>query len=354
MTSSFTATLIIDIGNTILTRSQPGAFHRTLKALTDFYIDTNKASTRCTVAEAILTGANQATAAEYLAEKFSLGIQEQKILHKILCMPHGDVTILPGSLELLSRASDQGWRIIAATNAAAWVPELPSVVASYISATVSSSEVGLLKQDQKFWEYLCQSYDIDPLTCLVIGDDAEADVAAARRSGLLSLQVGPDTLSLLTVVKWLDHTSFRPPEAKALFAGTPESWAGRSILKVPHLAPLVESMTRRPVLLQSADGTQHAVIVRRRHRFPVLVLHDITGCFPAFGWLSLRADHRPVQPPKDLAEALERAELSLSYLPVHDQRHMVSLVREAKNSEVRTARINNIIDHLQRLRETSS
>jgi len=320
--------------------------------LSNFGVDTCAPADRRTIAEAVLTGANRSDAGKRLADTFLLSPSQQAILDARLRLSDGDATILPGAIELLASAATHSWRVIAATNAAAWVPTLPTGLAERIPTVVSSSDTGLLKQDEAFWSALCRTHDVDPLCCLVLGDDYEADVVAPRRAGLLSLMVDSASISLQAVAQWISDASTRPCSAMALVAGIPAPWGGRDVLDAPHLEPLLRSVTRQRVRVHGlGDASPYpATIVRRRDRPPAIVPDQLMDELPRLAWLSLRAENRSDRPPSDLAESLRRLGLSMDHFSARDRRHMISLVHEARDSRVRTARINSIIEHVKGLR----
>ncbi len=341
-------TLIIDLGNTLFSRTQPGAFRRALQAVMELGANAEDAFIRRTVLEVVLTGNDLDTASLALIDRLSLPRETRENLRRILAEPQGDVIIFPNAVRLLERATDNGWRVIAATNAARWAGPIPPELAIHMTAIVSSSEVGLLKQNHKFWEHLCQSHDINPHRCLVIGDDPEADVSLPERAGLLALPTQHNIRSLGAIADWIDQAGPPPSNEVVLFAGQPLNWAGKVVLEVFHLKALLESVTRRRVLLLEGIQQHPATLVRRKSRGPVLVMENSATKYPPLGWLILQEDRRRRSPPSDMLVALQNFGLSLENLPIQDQRHLVSLVQEAKNPKTRRSRISEIVAHLSK------
>jgi len=52
-----------------------------------------------------------------------------------------------------------------------------------------SSEVGYKKPSKEFFDRLLETYQLDPKTCLMIGNDESADIQGARLAGMDSLYI---------------------------------------------------------------------------------------------------------------------------------------------------------------------
>lgn len=346
MTDISAPTLVVDIGNTLITRTQPGAFHRALSALIGWSTTYDEEFLRRTIAEAVFKASDPDTAADVISKILSLPRRQQTDLLRILQMDAGNAIIIPGAIHLLETAKVQGWRIIAATNTAGWVGPIPQELKQFINAIVSSSDVGLIKQDRNFWNHLCRMHSVDPLRCLVLGDDAVADVAVPIDAGLAALKIESSTPNATVVANWLETAGPIPNDATALFIGEPQPWAGQVVMEARHLEPLVVEVTRRPLILFCEGWMHRATLVRRRHRAPVIVMDDPGVPFPPLGWIGLRSSRRYLRMPTDLVKAIGDAGLSLGHLSTRDQQHLASLVREARNSEIRQVRISEIVSHL--------
>ncbi len=129
--------LVLDLGGTLLNRAGLGAFRRALAAVAGLGRDTEQQGVRDCVARAVLTGATAAVAAATLARDLQLP-DDRRVLEALL-QPEGDVALATGAPGLLRAGADNGWRIVAATNAAAWLPPLPDSIRSFFFAEATST-----------------------------------------------------------------------------------------------------------------------------------------------------------------------------------------------------------------------
>jgi phosphoglycolate phosphatase-like HAD superfamily hydrolase len=338
--------LVLDLGGTLLNRAGLGAFRRALAAVAGLGRDTEQQGVRDCVARTVLTGATAAVAAATLARDLQLP-DDRRVLEALL-QPEGDVALATGAPGLLRAGADNGWRIVAATNAAAWLPPLPDSIRSFFFAEVSSANVGHVKQEDAFWAHLKAGYAPDPLLTLVVGDQYHADILPARRSGYLAVQTGAGHRNLSHLADWLDAAGPPPAGTVAALAGDVIPWAGRQMIEGHHLRPLVRRTTRLRCVLHSTRGRLPGTVVRRQAG-PPAVISDQYEMFPGLGWIVPRPDRRPDRAPRDLEVALAAAGLSLNALPPHDRRYLVSLVREARDRGTRARRIDEVVAHLQEL-----
>lgn len=338
-------TLVVDIGNTLVVRSRPGAYRRALELATTLGLETTDAAVRDHIARAVFTGPDPARAAEEIVRR--LGLADPMPWRETLSSGEGEVSEAPGAHDLLQAATRAGWVVVAATNSAVWIDPLPPRLASFVTDVVSSSELGLLKQDHQFWMELISRHVDDRRLALVVGDDPATDVLAPSAAGLLALELNDDW-SVAALARAIATLGPPPPDAVAVAGGVPSRWGGRTVLEAPNLASLVVRTTRRACIVHAGSARQRATVVRRRDRLPALVLEEPEG-FTRLAWVTPVPDRRPVAPPSDLAAALASAGVSLDRLHRHEQRHLVSLVREAKDPCTRQSRIADVVAHLETL-----
>ena len=92
-----------------------------------------------------------------------------------------------GAAELLQALRAQGRRVLLLSNAQAafTVPELRKLgLLSLFDGIVISSDVGIKKPDKAIYEHILSQYGLRPETCLMIGNDAEADIQGAASAGI--------------------------------------------------------------------------------------------------------------------------------------------------------------------------
>lgn len=149
--TSVSPTVLVDIGDTLISRTVPGPCSRVEQALTAHGVDTSDPDTRLTLARCLLTGQDRGGAAAVLSDTLSLPARTTAAVHAALRRTEGQARILPGARTLLAQARQAGWNVIAVTNAAQWMPALPAALNRHVSDIVSSADVGLLKHDPEFW-----------------------------------------------------------------------------------------------------------------------------------------------------------------------------------------------------------
>jgi len=353
MVTELRPALVVDIGGTLVTRERPGAARRAMAALTRAGIPVEAPAVRRFALEAVLTGSAIGTAASALADGLHLAPGQRRLVEAALSEPEGPARLRPGATRLLDEAHRQGWRVLAATNAASWVPDLPPALSARIETVHSSHELGLIKQDVAFWHALQRKAGLDPRSCLVLGDSTEADVVTPRRAGFCALPAGDGAPDLGMVTRALREAGAAPVGAVAVVAGTPTPWADRWVLECPHLRPLLAGVTRLPVRLATRTLAGRAALVRRRGRPPVVVREDGDPP-PALAWLVARRTRPRLAVPGDLSSALEAAGADLRSLPPADARHLVSLVAEARDPATRQARVRDVLGHLTAQQEAGS
>jgi hypothetical protein len=255
--------------------------------------------------------------------------------------------IFDGAVELLSSARAQGWTVVVATNAAGWVAPLPPEIASHCDCIVSSSDIGLIKQQSQFWPALADKAGLDPRFTLVAGDQFEVDVIPAQSAGFAAVRIDHRDNGLVMLGSAIEQAGPAPDECAGLAAGIPREWAGRQVLDVPNLAALVISVTRARIIMHTGSGTIPGEVVRRRDRSPALVANDSRVTPPAVSWIRIRPDRRMNNCPEDLARALSAAGVSIEDLPTGEQRQLIGMVREARDPAIRNQRIADIVQGLR-------
>jgi FMN phosphatase YigB (HAD superfamily) len=339
-------TLVVDVGNTLITRTYPGPFERAAAVLRDRSQDSGESGRRLELARCLLTGNDRDQAACDAVSTLGFSPADLRALREALERPEGEAILLPGAETLVQTAVDRGWRVVAATNAAAWSEPLPSRLQRHVSSVMSSSHLGFLKEDEGFWSLAQTQYGLEPTRSLVVGDNPRADSQAPSAAGLCSVLTGVGRPSLTEIAGWLASAPRPPDETIGLAAGRPATWAAAKIVAVPHLSWLVASVTRCRVRMDIGQARQlRSTIVRRRDLAPALVVPQDLG-WEGLAWLSATENRRNAIVPRDLAEALAAVGASMDGFPEREHRHLVSLVREARNPEIRNARIDDILTFL--------
>lgn len=333
--------LVLDVGDTLLRRSRPGPKRRVLQWLAS-RCDRSTVDERA-VADAVLTAINPDAATEAVGRILSLPEAERQALHQVLTAPEGRARIEPGAEELMSTARANGWRVVLASNAVGWAPPLPKRLRPKFDAYVSSAHLGWSKHDPEFWRALIRDQGLEPRFTLAVGDSPRADVEPARAVGLTAMSTGDLRSGLHELATAVALAGPPPPEAVAVLAGCVETLAGRPVVRGDNLGFLIERATRTPVLLRCGEAAVRAQIVRRAADAPAVAVLSEPTCGVVLKWVACRSDLRMRNVPDELERALAAAGLSLQSLPDGDRRHAVSLVREAANSAVRTARIRDIV-----------
>ena len=107
------------------------------------------------------------------------------LLFRTLSMRH--IRLYPGALAVLYGLRQRGQRVYLLSNAQAvfTVPELRMLgLFSLFDGIVLSSDVGVKKPDKAIFERVLLEYGLRPETCLMIGNDEEADMLGAAAVGI--------------------------------------------------------------------------------------------------------------------------------------------------------------------------
>lgn len=249
-------------------------------------------------------------------------------------------TVLDGAEDLLLAARDSGWRVLACSDAVAWQAELPQSIAQHVQAEVRSSTVGALKSSPEFWQALLRDYQVNAQHALMVGDNPVNDGASPRSMGLCSAVLG-SRLRLRDIADWVRAVPALQRPEWLLACGPDEQWGGQLIAGAPHLHALVERVTRVRGTAITASGKRPIVLARRQELAPALIWRGT----PVAGlcWIQLFTDQRHQRHPDDLVVACEAAGVQVDSLSVAEQRHLVSMVKEAKDPDIRRARIEDVI-----------
>ena len=104
---------------------------------------------------------------------------------RTLAMEH--IRLYPGAAEVLRalRNRRQGVYLLSNAQAAFTVPELNKLgLAPLFDGIVLSSDVGVKKPDKAIFVHILSKYGLRPETCLMIGNDEEADMLGAAAVGM--------------------------------------------------------------------------------------------------------------------------------------------------------------------------
>lgn len=99
----------------------------------------------------------------------------------------GYIRAYPGALRVLDtlRARGKGVYLLSNAQAAFTVPELNMLgLMSRFHGVVLSSDVGIQKPDRALFEHMLSQYHLSPETCVMVGNDACADMGGAAAVGI--------------------------------------------------------------------------------------------------------------------------------------------------------------------------
>lgn len=331
--------LLVDVGGTLITRTELGMATRVARAVRQAVGDNPE------LLEVVRR--SMLTAPDVDACLRALDVvppSVRSVVASVLSEDMGQAVTLPGAEDLLRTAAALGWTVVVATNAGPGTPDLPGELERHVTATVESRGCGLVKEDPLFWTRLVDEHLIDRGMALVVGDQEDADRRAPAAAGLQSRCVPSDGSGLATLIDDLLAAGPVPPDAVAVVAGDRERWAGRDIVCAPHLESLVTRVTRARVPFSAGSSTGVAVVVRRRSQPPAVVGHRTD--LPAITWL-LRGRERPqYTTPASLRTLLASQGLSLDVLSPSDQRHALSVIREARTDATVEERTRDLVRFL--------
>ena len=129
------------------------------------------------------------------------------------------IGLYPGAKETLQTLRQRGKGVYLLSNAQAafTMPELHMLgLAPLFDGVVLSSDAGIQKPDRAIFEHILSKYGLRPEACLMIGNDAEADILGAAGAGIGARYI---------------HTKQSPPRLGALPEGCREIGDLRELLR---------------------------------------------------------------------------------------------------------------------------
>ncbi len=112
-------------------------------------------------------------------------LRDAALCFRTLSMRH--IRLYPGAVEVLRTLKHRGQGVYLLSNAqaAVTVPELKKLgLYDLFDGMVLSSDVGVKKPDRAIFEYILSKYGLRPETCLMVGNDEEADMLGAAALGI--------------------------------------------------------------------------------------------------------------------------------------------------------------------------
>ena len=100
--------------------------------------------------------------------------------------------VYPGVRKALRELKSRGKGVYLLSNAQTDFtrPEIEMMgLTEYFDGIFISSEVGYKKPSKEFFDKLLETYQLDPKTCLMVGNDESADIQGARLAGMDSLYI---------------------------------------------------------------------------------------------------------------------------------------------------------------------
>lgn len=337
--------IFCDLGNTLFRRPTAGPLGATIDFLKrELLVDSNTPIVK--IAEAVFLSNSPGDAIDKLSEFLSLSSSHIKDLTECLNRASVSYELTSGAKEFLERSRKAGWEIVAATNVVSWNDSVPDCLRNYFGEVFTPIRLGAVKQDSQFWCRACSYISVNPSACFSIGDSLLADVATPQSIGMSALHIsGESTVSLEAVTAAIPDLSSSEYKEN-LVVGVPTTWAGHRIVEVPQYSSWVQSVTRCMAQVRTARGSFRSTIVRRNQASPALVIGPSANRI-FFGWLNSLEDVRQRRAPPELAVELTRSGLNIENLDLSLKRHLFSMVREAKDQDLRQQRIADIIAMLK-------
>lgn len=118
------------------------------------------------------------------------------------------INVYNGVPQLLNSLHKSGKNIYLLTNAQRLftVPELQALsLYDKFDGMVISSDIGCCKPDSNIFKFLIQKYNLNTEECVMIGNDADCDIAGANSVGIKSIYVKSE-LSTEKVPKYAQHS----------------------------------------------------------------------------------------------------------------------------------------------------
>lgn len=111
------------------------------------------------------------------------------------------IQLYDGVIELLDGLRDAGKKIYLLSNAqeSFTVPEMDELgILSYFDGIMISSEERVSKPQRQFFEKLLDKYQLEPLDCIMVGNDKNSDMLGAKSVGIDGLyihqEISPDVM----------------------------------------------------------------------------------------------------------------------------------------------------------------
>jgi putative hydrolase of the HAD superfamily len=128
------------------------------------------------------------------------------------------------AVETLQRLRTLGMRHALVSDCSAEVPELwpATSLAALIDIPIFSCTARLKKPDPRIYHLACQGLEVDPQTCLYVGDGASQELTGATRVGMEAVLIAP-------------------PDEISAESGKSEgsTWQGKRIQSLAELIPMV-------------------------------------------------------------------------------------------------------------------
>lgn len=112
-------------------------------------------------------------------------LQDTAVLFRTLSMKH--IRLYPEAMAVLKalRNRGQGVYLLSNAQAAFTVPELKMLgLYELFNGIVLSSDAGVKKPDTAIFRHILSKYGLRPETCLMVGNDEEADIVGAATAGM--------------------------------------------------------------------------------------------------------------------------------------------------------------------------
>lgn len=120
-------------------------------------------------------------------------VQDTALFFRTLSMRH--IRLYPQAAAVLKELRDRGLGVYLLSNAQAafTVPELRKLgLSSLFDGIVLSSDVGIKKPDSAIFQHIVEKYGLRPAECLMIGNDADADIWGAAAVGMAGRYIHTD------------------------------------------------------------------------------------------------------------------------------------------------------------------
>lgn len=339
--------LLIDLGNTLIRSTKPGAGAR----ITSWLEKNNVRGIQSErIKDMLFSAPNFQNALMRIANFMNLTRNECDELETQLSAKVEAAVEIQGASEFLMLARELGWSLVAVSNVVAWEFNLPKRLHSLFDEILLSSDLGASKHQPEFWNSVLTHLNVDKESVIAMGDSLIADQEIPTSLGLASLQIGMGTeRSLARAGQYLKSMGPRPSDDHFPVSGEITEWAGHRILSLPAANHLVNAVTRAKLELTAVDLKQRSSIVRRNGLSPVLLVPNEWCQSTILCWGKLLGEQRHPKTPSDFSRAIEAAGFNLDEIPSAEKRQIVSMIREARSPEIRQERINDAIIYIKDL-----